>query len=704
VLGHGLYGIVCCTEAFRTLTKPNKVRRLDGFRACKQPLALMQAFTYTARMSEPTRQHLIDAAARVYADVGFRGATTRRIADEAGVNEVTLFRLFGSKAALIDEAIRAHAAFGNIKALPEVPKDPVAELTEWAKADHEFLLDCRHLIRTTMAEMHERPECAAPTAKQPTMSHKHICEYFSRLAQHGFIPSAAEARPAATMLLGTLFADAMGRDMMPEMFPPVKEAPATYVRLILRSLGAAVAALLLMVLPLSAQANGELSLADALRIAERQSASVRIAQAGEARARGNQRSANSLLLPQINGTAGYTRALQNQFQAISEQFPDTSSGGGGGLANSPLAQIFAAPNTFVLTLQATQNLWTAGRVSAARDGADAAHDAATIALTSARAQAMLDVAQAYFDAVAAERLHGIADSTLALTQRTLDAVELARQVGTASEFELLRARVTRDNQRPLAIQARGNRTAALLRLKQLLELPLQAPLTLTTPIRDDAATVAEATATAPIRLADDRTLTPDTSVAARATVRQVEAQVRAQETALRAAKLARLPSLQLSSTYQRFAYPPEGTFLPGDLDLYFPNWTVALGLSFPVFNGGRLAGERQVAEANLLEARETLERTRDGAELDALLAVTALEQAQAAYLASVGTDAAAEQAYRIAEVRFREGISTSVELTESRVQLEQARLQRVTTARDLEIAKLRLALLKDLPLTAGGSR
>lgn len=667
-------------------------------------------------MSEPTRQHLIDAAARVYADVGFRGATTRRIAEEAGVNEVTLFRLFGSKAALIEEAIRAHSAFGNIAALPDVPTDPVAELTEWARADHAFLLDCRHLIRTTMAEMHERPECAAPTAKHPTMSHKHICEYFSRLAQHGFIPSTAEARPAATMLLGTLFADAMGRDMMPEMFPPVKDAPATYVRLILRSLGASVAAFVLFVAlafaapsPLTAQQavaapppSAELSLADALRMAERQAASVRIAQAGEARARGNQRSANSQRLPQVNGTAGYTRALQNQFQAISEQFPDTSSGGGGGLANSPLAQIFAAPNTFVLTLQATQNLWTAGRLSAARDGADAAHDAATIALTSARAQAMLDVAQAYFDAVAAERVHAIADSTLALTQRTLDAVELARQVGTASEFELLRARVARDNQRPLAIQARGNRTAALLRLKQLLELPLQAPLTLTTPIRDNAEIVAEATA--PIRLADDRTMTPDTSVAARATVRQVEAQVRASETALRAAKLARLPSLQLSSTYQRFAYPPEGTFLPGDFDLYFPNWTVALGLSFPVFNGGRISGERQVAEANLLEARETLERTRDGAELDALLSVTALEMAQAAYLASVGTDAAAEQAYRIAEVRFREGISTSVELTESRVQLEQARLQRVTTARDLEIAKLRLALLKDLPLSGGGSR
>ena len=196
--------------------------------------------------------------------------------------------------------------------------------------------------------------------------------------------------------------------------------------------------------------------------------------------------------------------------------------------------------------------------------------------------------------------------------------------------------------------------------------------------------------------------TPDTSVDARATVRQVEAQVTAQESVLRAARLARLPSVQLTSTYQRFAYPAEGTFLPGALDLYFPNWTVSLGLSVPLFTGGRLSGDRMIAEANVAQAREELRQAREGAALDALLALTALEQAQSAYLASVGTDTQAEQAYRIAEVRFREGVSIQLELTEVRVQLEQARLQRVNAARDLEVAKLRLALLKDLPLPAGG--
>lgn len=662
-------------------------------------------------MTEPTKQQLIEAALRVYGEGGFRGATTKRIAEEAGVNEVTLFRLFGSKAALIHEALQTRAVSIARTHLPAEPKDPQRELTQWAAEDHEFLLENAGMIRASMADMHEHPECADTTAQRPAGSCAELTTYIERLAEHGHIASAAESQPAAAMLMGTLFADAMGRDLMPDMFPPRQEAPAAYVRLFLRALGATATALLLMFAPLPALAQSApparteptvLSLGDALRMAEGKSSAVRAAQAGLDRAEGQQRQVNSQLLPQINGSAAYQRAIQLQFQEIAKQFPDTSSGGGGGFADSPLAQVFAAPNTFIFTLQGTQNLWTAGRLTAQRSGADAARDVAAVSLSSARAQALLDVAQAYYDAVAAQRFADIADSTLALTDRTLAQVRLGREVGTASEFDLLRAQVARDNQRPVAIQARGARQAAELRLKQLLRLPLQQSLQLTTPIRDDDAAMAGALA--PVTLADARTVTPDTSVDSRATVRQAAAQLRASEQALTAARLARFPALQLSSTYQRFAYPAEGTFLPSDLNLYFPNWTVSLGLSFPVFSGGRIGGERMVAQANVADARARLEQARDGAEVDAILAITAYEQSAAAYAAAVGTDAQAERAYRIAEVRFAEGLSTPVELTEARVQLEQARLQRVTTARDLEVARLRIALLKDLPLVLGGTR
>ncbi len=52
------------------------------------------------------RDSLLRAATSVFAEVGTRGATTRRIAREAGVNEVTLFRHFKSKDELIQAALR----------------------------------------------------------------------------------------------------------------------------------------------------------------------------------------------------------------------------------------------------------------------------------------------------------------------------------------------------------------------------------------------------------------------------------------------------------------------------------------------------------------------------------------------------------------------------------------------------------------------
>ena len=65
-------------------------------------------------MTHPTREQILQAAARLYADHGFRGTTTRAIAEAAGVNEVTLFRIFGSKETLIVEAMREHLSLIHI--------------------------------------------------------------------------------------------------------------------------------------------------------------------------------------------------------------------------------------------------------------------------------------------------------------------------------------------------------------------------------------------------------------------------------------------------------------------------------------------------------------------------------------------------------------------------------------------------------------
>jgi outer membrane protein TolC len=171
---------------------------------------------------------------------------------------------------------------------------------------------------------------------------------------------------------------------------------------------------------------------------------------------------------------------------------------------------------------------------------------------------------------------------------------------------------------------------------------------------------------------------------------------------VRVARAQRLPSLQVSSQYGRVAYPSDG--FPGWND-FRTNWTVSASASVPLFTGGRIRGDEMVAEANLREARERLDMTRELAALDNRNAVERLRAAEATWRASAGTVQQAVKAYSIAEIRFQEGISTQLELNDSRLVMQQARANRVLASRDLQVARVRVALLPYLPLgsTSGSS-
>lgn len=190
---------------------------------------------------------MIEAAARVYAAAGFRGATTRRIAEAAGVNEVTIFRLFGSKAALIDEA-RRHAAAAvpeEMALLPPEPAEPERELVEWCEAQLAMLRSRRAIFRTTMGEVQERPELGSCAVEAPACAGAELKRYMVRLYDRGMASAGVredgrneEAHAAGAMLMSALLGDAMLRDVMPDLFPqPMERAAALYVRVFLRAIG-----------------------------------------------------------------------------------------------------------------------------------------------------------------------------------------------------------------------------------------------------------------------------------------------------------------------------------------------------------------------------------------------------------------------------------------------------------------------------------
>lgn len=461
-----------------------------------------------------------------------------------------------------------------------------------------------------------------------------------------------------------------------------------------------------------------LSLEDALQLALPASEVVGLARAAVTRARGEQLRARSEFLPQLSGSASYSRLLKSQYSG----FATTDSSAGPARPNScdrffsdpqrPIAERvdslerslecvsavnpfgslgslpFGRANTWNLGLSLSQSLFSGGRVPGQAQTANAGRRSADIGLTAAEAQLTLDVVQTYFDAALARQLAAIAQTALDQADSTLRETALRRSLGTVPEFDLLRARVTRDNQRSQAIQRGADRDLAELRLKQLLDLPSTQPISLLT-APDDSALAKTPSLSALI--AEEG----DTATERRAPVRQAAQGVMAQEGVLKVARSQRYPSVAVTSAYGRVAYPSSA--LPGWND-FLTNWNVAVGLQLPLFTGGRITGDNLVARAGLEEARLRLRQTSESAQLDALNSLQQLASAREALRASDGTEEQAERAYQIAALRFREGISTHTELLDARLSLEQARANRAVAARDVQVARMRLALIARLPL------
>jgi AcrR family transcriptional regulator len=184
------------------------------------------------------RDRILEAAKRVYAKHGFRGATTRLIAIEADVNEVTLFRTFGSKAALFDSLMQSHVAHSPLPALPDEPANPETEIVRWCSSVLKHLREHASLLRKSIGELEERPDAALSMCEGPHCAGMMLTDYVLRLQSTGVADADADIQTSVAMLMSSLFGDALMRDIIPNNFPqPEDEVAARYVGTFLRGLG-----------------------------------------------------------------------------------------------------------------------------------------------------------------------------------------------------------------------------------------------------------------------------------------------------------------------------------------------------------------------------------------------------------------------------------------------------------------------------------
>jgi outer membrane protein len=437
-----------------------------------------------------------------------------------------------------------------------------------------------------------------------------------------------------------------------------------------------------------------LSVDDAVSIALRQSDEVGVAAAQVDLADAQYGAARANVLPQLRFNGAYLHVYESaRGQAVGAQFNQ--------------------PNTYTANANLSQTLFQGGRLISAARAANELREAARYDEREQRADVTLTVQRAYLQALFADRLAELQQRNLALATSRVTQVEQFERAGQAARYDVLRARVERANIEPLAIQAQSDRELALLELKRVLNVPIERPVALVSRI-DSAAAIALLASVG-----------DTTSATERAAVRAAELNLAARQLGVRVARADYFPTLTafFQSGFQ--AFPPPGLGFPttrGNVSEancpagssatqrcqnggFFSDRQAGLNLSFPIFDGFRVKSNIDLARAQVRLAEVQLQQQREAVSLDAARARAELRRARAVFAARQQNSAEAEEAFRLATLRFARGLSTQLEVSDAQLALLTAQSTESRATYDLFLASADLAraLGRPIPLSSAAS-
>jgi AcrR family transcriptional regulator len=179
----------------------------------------MLAPTRTHAGVEETRARILAATREIFERNGTRGTTTREVAERAGVNEATLFRHFGSKAALIGamrEDACGVAAFREFLAQLD-GKDMIADIKMLAEMAVRTMGQQRALMCISLAEdavQGSAPDLDAPEWRGPRGMLQLLTDYFAARVAENRVTGDPDL--LARILMGMMFQLVVARKLWGE--------------------------------------------------------------------------------------------------------------------------------------------------------------------------------------------------------------------------------------------------------------------------------------------------------------------------------------------------------------------------------------------------------------------------------------------------------------------------------------------------------
>lgn len=139
-----------------------------------------------------TDEKILKVAIDMIASKGFKGATTKQIAEKAAVSEMTLFRHFPNKKKILEAAIDRYYYSFQMKELFEhkliwnLEKD----LLMIAETYHTIMKKNKNVIKIAIQEGHNVPGLLEQVNKHPRQLKDLIVKYLQEMNQRGLITAS----------------------------------------------------------------------------------------------------------------------------------------------------------------------------------------------------------------------------------------------------------------------------------------------------------------------------------------------------------------------------------------------------------------------------------------------------------------------------------------------------------------------------------
>ena len=329
------------------------------------------------------------------------------------------------------------------------------------------------------------------------------------------------------------------------------------------------------------------------------------------------------------------------------------------------------------TVSASMPIYTGGKLSGTIKQAKAGYLISEQGLQKAYNDMRATVTNGYFDMLQADNMQKLGRESVERLADHLKNVEAQYEVGVVAKVDVLRSQVELANAKQSLIKAENAYQIAEANLNKIVGLPMDTQLKL-----DNILVYAP--------YENDMQYCLDYAAKHRPELEQAKQNVEAAKGALRVAISGHMPQIAASASQNW-----NDSNWPGDEN---GNWGVGVQVTMNIFDSGVTTSKIHGAEADLAKAHETYRDTVDAVNLDVRSNYLNLREAEKRIDTTKLAVSQAEEDYRIAQLRYMNGVGTNTDVLDAQVALTDAKTNYLQAMYDYNTCKTNLETAIGVPM------